>query len=88
MLKTVRGYLLTGCTMVLLFTTLSSGGSLKAPPGMFKDLTEDIIQDAIIINGKQLFIDDYIIGELKGAQKVLNQPVKHPANPVLGAKLD
>ncbi|MDP7637968.1 MAG: hypothetical protein QF577_10530, partial [Phycisphaerae bacterium] len=35
------------------------------------------------INGKQLFIDDYIIDELKGAEKVLNQPTKHPANPLV-----
>jgi len=56
---------------------------LKAPPGLFKDLNDQIVGDAIIINGKQLFIDDYIIEELKGAQKVFNQPVKHPRNPLL-----
>jgi hypothetical protein len=56
---------------------------VKAPPGLFKDLNDEIVGDAIIINGKQLFIDDYIIEELKGAEKVLNQPVKHPRNPLL-----
>ena len=60
-----------------------SGKSLKAPPGLFKDLNDEIVGDAIIINGKQLFIDDYIIEELKGAEKVLNQPTKHPRNPLL-----
>jgi len=57
--------------------------SLKAPPGMFKDLNDEILGDAVVINGKQLFIDDYIIGELKGAEKVLNQAVKHPDNPLI-----
>ena len=50
----------------------------QAPPGMFKDLDDDILGDALIIHGKQLFIDDYVIGELQGVQKTLNQPVKHP----------
>ncbi|MDP7637335.1 MAG: hypothetical protein QF577_07290, partial [Phycisphaerae bacterium] len=59
------------------------GKSLKAPPGLFKDLNDEIVGDAIIINGKQLFIDDNIIEELKGAEKILNQPVKHPDNPLL-----
>jgi len=63
--------------------SVSFGKSLKAPPGMFKDLNDGILGDAIIINGKQLFIDDYIIGELTGAEKVLNQPVKHAKNPLI-----
>lgn len=32
---------------------------------------------------KQLFVDDYVVGRLENAFRVLNQPVKHPANPVL-----
>ncbi len=32
---------------------------------------------------KQLFIDDYIIGSLDGIRKRLNQPTKHPDNPLL-----
>ncbi|MDA0589859.1 MAG: hypothetical protein O3C17_17800 [Planctomycetota bacterium] len=55
----------------------------QAPPGMFKDLDDEILGDALVIHGKQLFIDDYVIGELQGVQKTLNQPVKHPQNPVL-----
>jgi len=62
---------------------LAFGAHLKAPPGMFKDLNDEIVGDAIIIKGKQLFIDDYIIGELKRAEKILNQPVKHPKNPLI-----
>ena len=54
-------------------SSLVSGGSLQAPPGLFKDLNDEIIGDAIVINGKQLFIDDYIIEELNGADKALNQ---------------
>lgn len=57
--------------------------SRQAPPGMFKDLDDDILGEALIIHGKQLFIDDYVIGELHGVQKTLHQPVKHPLNPVL-----
>ncbi|MSR60391.1 MAG: hypothetical protein EXS05_22585 [Planctomycetaceae bacterium] len=57
--------------------------SRQAPPGMFKDLDDEILGDALIIHGKQLFIDDFVISELQGVQKTLNQPVKHPQNPVL-----
>jgi hypothetical protein len=69
--------------LVFLTSSVVSGKSLKAPPGLFKDLNDEIVGDAIIINGKQLFIDDYIIEELKGTEKILNQPVKHPRNPLI-----
>jgi hypothetical protein len=59
------------------------GGSLNAPPGIFKDLNDEILGDAIIVNGRQLFIDDYIIGELKGAKKALHKAIKHPSNPLI-----
>ena len=76
--------------MVIVFAVLVTGsivsaGYLKAPPGMFKDLNDEILGDAIIINGKQLFIDDYIIAEIKGAEKKLNQPTKHAKNPMIVA---
>ena len=61
-------------SLIVAISSVVSGGSLKAPPGMFKDLNDEILGDAIIINGKQLFIDDYIIGEIKGAETMLNQP--------------
>ena len=48
----------------------------QAPPGMFKDLDEEILGQALVIHGKQLFIDDYVIEDLQGAKRVLNQPVK------------
>lgn len=57
--------------------------SVKAPPDMFKDLDDAIVGEALIINGKQLFIDDYVIGQLGGVKKVLNQPVKYPGNPLI-----
>ena len=38
--------------------------------------------DIVLLNGKQLFIDDYIIDEMDGVTKVLNRPVKHPKNPL------
>ena len=55
----------------------------KAPPGVFKDLDDNILGDAVLINGKQLFIDDYVIEKLNGVEKVLNQPVKHSRNPIV-----
>src|SRR5262245_17291068 len=57
--------------------------SRQAPPGEFQNLDDDIVGDAIVIQGKQLFIDDFIIDELRGTEKVLNQPTKHPHNPLL-----
>jgi hypothetical protein len=71
---------------LLLAAGRSSGGALKAPPGMYKDLNNEILGDAIIVRSKQLFIDDYIIEKLDGAEKILNQPTKHSGNPILGAK--
>ena len=50
-------------------------------PGAFHD---KILGGAIIVRSKQLFIDDYIIEDLTGLEKVLNQPVKHGGNPILG----
>jgi len=79
----LRKVVMPAMMMVLSISSVVSAKSLKAPPGMFKDLNDEIVGDAIIINGKQLFIDDYIVGELKGAEKVLNQPVKHPKNPLV-----
>src|SRR4051794_15739149 len=55
----------------------------KAPPGMFRDLDDEIVSKAVVIHGKQLFIDDHLVEEIKGAKKVLNQPVKHPRNPLI-----
>jgi len=74
------------CFVVLLTClccTAAQAQSRQAPPGMFKDLDDEIAGDALILHGKQLFIDDYIIEELRGAKKALNQPVKHPKNPLL-----
>jgi hypothetical protein len=69
--------------VVVASVSVVSGGTLSAPPGMFKDLNDQILGDAIIINGKQLFIDDHIIGNIEGAEKMLNQPTKHPGNPLI-----
>jgi len=81
--KTFTTGMLIGAVVLLLTSSMASAKKLKAPPGMFKDLNDEIVGDAIILEGKQLFIDDYIIEELKGAEKVLNQPVKHPKNPLV-----
>ena len=69
--------------LALVVSEMTFGGSLQAPPGLFKDLNDEILGDAIILRGKQLFIDDHVIGELFQVRKVLNQPTKYPANPLL-----
>jgi len=69
--------------ITLTASTAALAGSVDVPPGMFKDLNDATVGGAIIINGKQLFIDDYIIEQLNGAEKILNQPVKHPDNPLV-----
>ncbi|MGE3317387.1 MAG: hypothetical protein AB7O26_19905 [Planctomycetaceae bacterium] len=74
---------LAGVLIFLAMSNVAPAADRQAPPGMFRDLDDDIVGDAIIIEGKQLFIDDHIVGELKGARKVLNQPVKHPSNPLI-----
>ena len=60
-----------------------SAGYLQAPPGLFKDVNDQVVGDAVILNGKQLFVDDWIIGEHHGVTKALHQPVKHPKNPLI-----
>lgn len=67
----------------LLFTYPLMAQHRQAPPGMFKELDDELLGKALVIHGKQLFIDNEIIEELSGARKVLNQPVKHPQNPLL-----
>ena len=32
---------------------------------------------------KQLFIDNYVIADMAGIQKVLNSPQRHPQNPIV-----
>ncbi|MAE65334.1 MAG: hypothetical protein CMJ18_13770 [Phycisphaeraceae bacterium] len=68
---------------VVLVTQMAFAGSLEAPSGLFKDLNDEVAGDALMINGTQLFVDDRIIGELDGVAKALNQPVKHPKNPLM-----
>jgi hypothetical protein len=75
-------------SIVLALATLSLHSSVlaqsrQAPPGMFKELDDEIVGKAIVLHGKQLFIDNYVIESLSGAKKVLNQPVKHPKNPLV-----
>lgn len=75
--------------LLLLSLTASSSSmavlaqSRQAPPGMFKDLDDEILGEAVIVRGTQLFIDDDIIGESNGVEKTLNQPEKYEGNPIL-----
>ena len=73
---------LAGCA-ALVVSAMTFGGSLEAPPGLFKDLNDEILGDAITISGTQLFVDDDLIEQLTGATQNLNQPVKHPDNPLI-----
>lgn len=50
---------------------------------LFKSLNEDLAGDAVILDGKQLFIDDDLVQEVQGVQRVLNRPTKHPRNPLV-----
>ena len=50
-------------SIVLALATLSLHSSVlaqsrQAPPGMFKELDDEIVGKAIVLHGKQLFIDN------------------------------
>src|SRR3990172_3845575 len=68
---------------ILLRPESLAGQQREAPPGMFRDLDDESVGKAVILRGKQLFIDDELVEELCGGGRVLNQPVKHPGNPVI-----
>ena len=55
----------------------------QAPPGVFKQLDDAVRQDAQILRGRQLFIDDDLIESMDGVARTLHQPVKHAANPLV-----
>lgn len=74
--------LLTGLAFTLWNSSLLAQHR-QAPPGMYKDLDDEIAGQAVMLNGKQLFIDNFVIDQLAGVKKVLNQPVKHPKNPLV-----
>ena len=50
-----------------------------------QDLTSSsaVQNEVLVLHGQQLFLDAYEIADLKGVRKVLNQPVKHPRNPIM-----
>ena len=86
MTKDTIGKVMVSLSLGALFLTSGrlSGGALNAPSGMFKELNDEILGGALIVRSKHIFIDDYIIEDLTGLEKVLNQPVKHGGNPILG----
>ena len=74
------------CLLLLVHSAFAAQASAqfrKAPPGMFKKLDDEIVGRAMIIHDKQLFIDNHIIARLDGVTKKLNQPQKHPGNPIV-----
>ena len=46
-------------------------------------VTADPIVPLRIGRQKQLFVDNYIVERMEGVHRTLNQPEKHPGNPVL-----
>jgi hypothetical protein len=62
---------------------MTSGGSLEAPPGLFKDLDETTVGDAVLLDGRQLFVDGHLIESMDGLTRKLNQPEKHASNPLV-----
>ena len=75
-------------SLLLVMITICGNSSLlaqsrQAPPGMYKELDDLNLGQAVILHGKQLFIDNYLIEQLAGVKKVLNQPLKHPKNPLV-----
>ena len=78
--------LLTCAAVALLLLSLpphAFAGSLQAPPDLFKDVNDEILGDATIIRGTRLFVDEHLIERLAGVTRVLNQPTRHPANPLI-----
>jgi len=55
---------------------------------LFKDIDDELVGDAVILNGRQLFIDDYMIEEISGARRVLDPSLKAVENPLAEPKLD
>lgn len=84
LLHAYRRQAVSSIVVVMLFVSAASAaGPRKAPPGLFKDVNDATIHGAVLLRGKQLFIDDYLIEDLQNARKRLNRPVKHPGNPLL-----
>ena len=60
---------------------------------LFKDLDDELVGDAVILNGRQLFIDDYVIEHTKGLtrgvsfQLAKEQPRKLETHPTCGSLL-
>jgi len=75
----------TGLSIVIacFLATTADAQSRQAPPGMFKDLDDEILGEALLIHGTQLFIDDVLFDAARGVTRQLNQPVKYANNPVL-----
>ena len=60
-----------------------SGYGLKAPLGLFKNVNDSTVGEAIFMQGTELFVDDRFVESLQGVRRQLNRPIKHKQNPVL-----
>src|SRR5262249_17532837 len=68
---------------VLATAGIAAAGAGPARPDPPPDLDDEVLARAPPLRAKQLFIDPAPIEDLRGAQQVLQRPVKHPRNPVL-----
>ncbi|MEE3220501.1 MAG: hypothetical protein VX257_09575, partial [Planctomycetota bacterium] len=55
---------------------------------LFKDINDELVDDAVILNGRPLFIDDYMIEEISGARRVLDPSIKAVESQPAGTTLD
>ena len=64
--------LATASVVLAVSSGVSDAAAVRSPQGTVGRLS-----------GRQLFIDDHIIDEMRGLTKVLNRPVKHRRNPLV-----
>ncbi len=68
----------------LLCLSVFEGGPLRMSRGNGgASAFESAARPIDVGTGKQLFVDDYIVAEMKNAFRVLNQPAKYPGNPII-----
>ena len=60
---------MTICVLILLLTSVGLAADEREPIELGQH--------------RQLFVDDYVIADMQDVKQVLNQPQKHPANPVV-----
>src|SRR5262249_44700752 len=59
--------LVLGCMLAIGWCSALFAQSVSVSDGTFKELSDQILDDGLLIHDRQLFIDDYVIEELAGA---------------------